>query len=567
MIRLFKTLLAVLVFLVAPARADADGIGINLAAPVDWSTGLPFLDLMKTARPWIGHGADEWEVMNWDEMLAAGVFDDAGWPTTIPPGVSSIGTLVMTGLPEDAGGVAGRYVVRWQGTGEVEVDQGAMNVSYGPNTAEFDFGPGDGAAHIAIRSTDPGGSGDYVRDLTVVRKDRVALHAAGEMFNPDWMALIEGFDVLRFMDWMETNDSLLAQWADRPEPGDISYRLNGVPLEVMIRLAHETGAEPWFNIPHLADDDFVRNFAEVVRDQLDPGLRAWVEFSNEVWNWGFDQAHWADEQAQALWKRDPSWIQVYAGRATEVVDIWTEVFGAEADARLVRVIATQTGWLGLEKQILNAGKWVADERGRTAPGKHFDAYAVTGYFGSHLGRGDWADPVRAWIAESRAAAEAQADADGLTGAARTADIGAHKFDAAVTRAAQHLAGGDGPREGVHDVPSLVGTLFPYHAEVAAEWGLDMVAYEAGTHVVASWEEHDDEELNAFLIHFNYTAEMAALYEQVLAGWKAVDGGVFAAYFDIESPSKYGSWGHLRHLGDKNPRWDALVAARDEVTAE
>lgn len=567
MIRILKTLLAALALLSAPVRADADGVGINLASAVDWSTGLPFLDLMKTARSWIGHGDGEWQVMNRDDLEAAGVLDEQGWPMSIPAGVSSIGTLVLTGQPDNAIGARGRYVVRWQGTGQIEVDLGAANVTYGPNTVEFDYVPGTDLVHIDILETDPAGTGDYLRDMTIVRKDRVALFDSGELFNPDWTALIRGFEVLRFMDWMHTNDATLAHWEDRPKPDDATWRRHGVPVEIMIRLAEELDAEPWFNIPHLADDDFVRNFADLVHDQLDPDLRAWVEFSNEVWNWQFDQAHWADEQGKALWRRNPSWIQFYAGRASEVADIWTEVYGAEADDRLVRVIATQTGWLGLEQEILNASKWVREEKGRTAPGKHFDAYAVTGYFGGHLGRGDWADPVRDWIAESKAAAAAEADGQGLTGTARTAFLEAHKFDAAVTRAYEHLAGADGPQEGVHDVPSLVDTGFPYHAKVAAEWGLDMVAYEGGTHVVASWENHDDEELNDFLIHFNYTPEMAALYKQLFAGWKAVDAGVFAAFLDVESPSKYGSWGHLRYLGDKNPRWDALVAARDEVSAE
>jgi len=567
MIRFLKTLLAALVLLAAPARADAEGVGINLASAVDWSTGLPFLDLMKTARSWIGHGDGEWQVMNRDDLEAAGALDEHGWPTKIPAGVSSIGTLVLTGQPDNATGAMGRYLVRWQGAGQIEVDLGAANVTHGPNSVEFDYVPGTDLVHIDIIETDPAGVGDYIRDITIVRKDRAALFDSGEMFNPEWTALIRGFEVLRFMDWMHTNDATLAHWQDRPEPDDATWRRYGVPVEVMIRLAEELGAEPWFTIPHLADDDFARNFAALVRDQLDPGLRAWVEFSNEVWNWQFDQAHWADEQAKALWRRNPSWIQVYAGRASEVADIWTDVFGDEADARLVRVIATQTGWMGLEQEILNAPKWVAEEKGRTAPGKHFDAYAVTGYFGGHLGRGDWADPVRDWIADSKAVAAAAADSQGLTGAARTAYLEAHRFDAAVTRAYEHLAGADGPQEGVHDVPSLVDTAFPYHAGVAADWGLEMVAYEGGTHVVASWENHDDEELNDFLIHFNYTPEMAALYAQLFAGWKAVDPGVFVAFNDVEAPSKYGSWGHLRYLGDQNPRWDALVAARDGGAAE
>ena len=567
MIRFANILLAAALLFTAPQRAQADNVGINLASAVDWSTALPFLDLMKTARPWIGHGGDEWQVMNRDDLAAAGVLDDHGWPTAIPAGVSSIGTLVLTAQPDDAPGAVGRYVVRWQGTGKVEVDLGAENVTHGPNTIEFDYVPGTDLVHLEILETDPAGTGDYIRDITIVRKDRVDLFTAGELFNPDWLALIDGFDGLRFMDWMHTNDATLAHWADRPEVGDATWREHGVPVEIMIRLAEELGAEPWFNIPHLADDDFVRNFAELVHTELDPELRAWVEFSNEVWNWQFDQAHWADEQGKALWRRNPSWIQFYAGRATEVVDIWSEVYGTEAEDRLVRVIATQTGWMGLEQEILNASKWVGEERGRTAPGKHFDAYAITGYFGSHLGRGDWTEPVRTWIAESKAAAEAAADAEGLTGDARATYIEAHKYDAAVTRTYEHLAGADGPNEDIHDVEKLTKTLFTYHAGIAKEWGLDLVAYEGGTHVVASWENHEDEELNDFLMYFNYTPEMAALYKTVFDGWKAAGGDIFAAFLDVEQPSKYGSWGHLRYLGDQNPRWDALVAARDEVSSE
>ena len=61
-------------------------------------------------------------------------------------------------------------------------------------------------------------------------------------------------------------------------------------------LANDLQADPWFTLPHLADDDLVRTYAEIVRDGLDPGLRAHVEFSNEIWNWQFAQAHWAEAQ-------------------------------------------------------------------------------------------------------------------------------------------------------------------------------------------------------------------------------------------------------------------------------
>ena len=245
-----------------------------------------------------------------------------------------------------------------------------------------------------------------------------------------------------------------------------------------------------------------------------------------------------------------------------MADIWTEVFGAAADERLVRVISTQTAWLGLEEQVLDAPLWVKEERGRAAPYTHFDAYAVTGYFGGHLGYDEWVPEVKGWIADSTEAAIRDADTLKLEGTARAQYVLDHRFDAATMRAWTHLSGGDGPKDGVIDVASLVAETLAYQAEVAADHGLELVAYEGGTHVVAGWEAIDDEELTDFFTHLNYTSEMGALYRQLLDGWKGLDAGVFVAYLDIASPSQWGSWGNLRHLGDRTARWDALVAARD-----
>jgi hypothetical protein len=36
-----------------------------------------------------------------------------------------------------------------------------------------------------------------------------------------------------------------------------------------------------------------------------------------------------------------------------------------------------------------------------------------------------------------------------------------------------------------------------------------------------------------------------------------------AYSDVAYPSRYGSWGALRHLDDSNPRWEALRVANLE----
>ena len=70
-------------------------------------------------------------------------------------------------------------------------------------------------------------------------------------------------------------------------------------VEVMVALANQLSADPWFCIPHMADDDYVARFAAIARDNVDPGLKIHVEYSNEVWNSGFSQATYAREQGLA----------------------------------------------------------------------------------------------------------------------------------------------------------------------------------------------------------------------------------------------------------------------------
>lgn len=529
-------------------------LGLNLAPVVDWSVQQPFLDLIKTARPWIGHLEGRWGGVEFTDLQAGGYLDAQGWPRAIPPGVTGLSTLILTDLPPDAGGVAGRYVLRHQGQGDLRLEGRARVVGRAPGRVTFQFTPGEGGVILTIAATD---ATDPIRAISVVREDREAALDAGEVFNPDWLNLIRGARVLRFMDWMATNNSTLSSLSDRPRRDDFTWARQGVPMEVMLALANGLDAEPWFTLPHLAEDTLVRHWAEEVRAGLSPGLRAHVEFSNEVWNWQFDQARWAQEAARTRWQTEgDAWVQYYGLRAAEVADIWTEVFGDEADARLNRVIATQTGWRGLEEAILDAP--LARAEGRPAPVESFDSYAVTGYFAAALGTDAKAPAVHDWLADSRTMAEAQADAQGLTGRARDDFIAARQFDLATDRAATELENGFVTGDPQDTLDNLLTETLPYHAGVAEARGLDLVMYEGGTHVVGIGPQLEDARLTAFFAQLNYSPQMGALYTRLQEGWATLTDGPFTAFNDVEHPSKWGSWGALRHLEDDNPRWRALA---------
>lgn len=542
--------------LVATAQGPVEGtnrVAIGLSAVTDWSTQAPFIDLMKTARPWLGHKPGQFGGMEYAELRAGGHLDKNGWPVRMPRSLSSIGTLVLTDMPPEATSLEGRYRLSYRGKGVVEVAGRAENVRYGKGEVTFDYAPGPGSVDIRIQRIN---TADPVRDISVVKLDNLQRHAEGAVFNPAWTARIGQFSALRFMDWMQTNDSDLAAWADRPMPGDVTWA-GGVPVEVMVALANTLETDIWVNVPHLADDDFVRQFATLIRTNLDPSLTVYVEFSNEVWNWQFEQARWADAQSRARWNEQDKWMQYHGLRAAEVARIWSEVFGGQDRARLVNVISSQTGWLGLETEVLTAP--LAQAEGVPAPAEAFDAYAVTGYFAGGLGTAERAPMVRAWLEESRSRAKAAADAEGLSGQAAEAYLARHRYDFAFELAGRELRDGAVSGDDADTVSDLITRVWPYHAQVAQAHGLDLIMYEGGTHVVGIGALVDDAALTDFFQAFNYSPQMGALYATLLAGWKAVGGQLFNAYSDVYAPTKWGAWGALRHLEDDNPRWDALVA--------
>ena len=178
--------------------------------------------------------------------------------------------------------------------------------------------------------------------------------------------------------------------------------------------------------------------------------------------------------------------------------------------------------------------------GRNPPVDSFDAYAVTGYFSALLGADEKAQAVKGWLVQSR-------DADA-----------AQPYLLANKIAASELRDGSitGNRE--DSLSRLLTEVLPYHATVAKERGLKLVMYEGGTHVVGFGAQMEDPDLNAFFEQLNYSPEMGALYAELLAGWQAISDQPFNAFVDVYRPGKWGSWGALRHLGDENPRWQALA---------
>src|SRR5690606_32137070 len=107
--------------------------------------------------------------------------------------------------------------------------------------------------------------------------------------------------ILRFLDWQRTNDNFAVAWDERSTPRSSSQVASaGVAPEDMVDLANLMGADPWFLMPYRADDAYIRSFAELVHQRLDPRRVVYVELGNEVWNDMFDAAQQAEREGIAL---------------------------------------------------------------------------------------------------------------------------------------------------------------------------------------------------------------------------------------------------------------------------
>lgn len=514
-------------------------LGIGLNGIADWSTELPFLDAFKSSRQWFTQcvsgdpgcngefDTQEYNLLNLDEN---------GWVKSLPspeepPKYTRVSTLLLREIPNRY--PSGKYVVLYDGEGTIEYGFDAKKdtaaSSPGRDVLDVDA-KGGGGILLTIASTDPKNTGNYIRNIRALKSEYENNYKA-EIFNPIFIDKIKNFRVLRFMDWMKTNHSDQKEWSDRPRLETASYATKGVPIEIMVALSNKLKADPWFNMPHQANDEYLTKFAQTVKDTLEPNLKAYVELSNEVWNWQFPQSHYALKQGKARWGEDKAdaYMQWYGMRTAQVCDIWKSVF-ADQKHRVVCVMGTQTAWEGLENYALDCPYWVAE--GNKPCYQHgIDAYAITGYFSGGLGLPENSSTVESWLNEP---------------------------DGGFGKALQQLKQG-GLLAGFKDSLPDVYNRFIYHAHVAKNKNFKLVAYEGGQHITGAGGVENNEKLTKFFIELNRHPEMYNIYTQLLNDWKKAGGTLFMHFVDIGQPSKWGSWGALEYVEQNgSPKYNALM---------
>jgi hypothetical protein len=456
-------------------------LGMNLAGPSDWSSELPFVDVFRQSRVWVSQ--KQGAAWGKGPELA---FDEFGWVKKLEPGC-----FAETMLCTIEGGhyPAGIYTVLYDGEGQLAAGMNAKVTESKPGRLLLDVNASKGGFSLQIKETNPQ---NYIRNIRVIMPGFEATNAK-DPFNPAFLKRWQGFACYRFMDWMHTNGSHIKTWADRPTLQSATFSRRGVALEMMIELCNRQKVAPWFCMPHLADDDFVRRFAQRVKERLDPSLKIYIEWSNEVWNGQFAQSRYAGEQGMKLQLGGKPWEAGWhytAVRSLEMFKIWEDVFGGHE--RLVRVLASQAANSYVSKQIL----------GFRDAAKHADALAIAPYITMCIGPRSKPDAatVASWTVEQ-------------------------VLDHAET----------------HAQPQSIKWI-QEQKKVADQYGLRVVAYEAGQHLVGVGGGENNAEMTKLFRVANRHPRMGALYGKYLDAWAAHGGDLLCIFSSTGAWSKWGSWG-------------------------
>ncbi|MEB3174238.1 MAG: cellulose-binding protein, partial [Cyanobacteriota bacterium] len=312
----------------APSQTQSAQWGTNLAGVRDWSPAVPFVDAFKSSRPWTAPKVKTPKVEGTtpasqggkkrrsEESLTSAAsldLDPQGWVRSLPgappqakpgrkgknprPQRPQVSALLLSNLQGRYPG--GKYLVLYDGEGTLtyQGDAVKLEAESQPGREVLMVTPSNRGITLGIAATNPA---NYIRNIRVIPAGAEKTYQS-QPFNPEYLQRLKPFTALRFMDWMETNNSKQITWQDRPTPQSATWMKKGVPVEVMVRMANALGADPWFCMPHQATDDYVRNFALYVKQHLNPNLKVYVEYSNEVWNGQFEQHKWVKAQALKTW--------------------------------------------------------------------------------------------------------------------------------------------------------------------------------------------------------------------------------------------------------------------------
>ncbi|MFK5893091.1 MAG: hypothetical protein QM504_07705, partial [Pseudomonadota bacterium] len=462
-------------------------VGINQSATKYFTTQVVFADLMKHSAGW----RRPFSSPNTATPLQ---LDQDGYPTVIDLDNSFI-NIIHDDLWGRDSGTDNIYVLLYDGEGTFSLNISNTIIDQAPGRIVYRINA-QGRIILSLNTTNPA---NHARNIRFVSQSDESTYTT-QPFRQEFLATWGSFPVTRYMDWLETNNSTVTNWADRTLPTSMMQSFGaGVAYEYIIQLSNYTQTNPWINIPHLASDDYVSQLATLFKNTLDPNLTVYVEYTNEAWNFGFSQTQYMISKASELGL--PAYYSYFSQRSSEVMDIWSNVYLNIPKSRYVRVLGTQSTNIGVTERIVSWGNAF----------EHHDALAVAPYFGGKLGRLET------------------------------------EVNLALTMTAPQLA------QYLLDVELPINkTTMVAQKTIADTNGLRLIAYEAGQHLAGAGNHPtygnllNYQPLTDLFIATNREPLMKDIYIQYMKNWKEVSGDLMVLFTSSTGPSKFGSWGLLEY---------------------
>lgn len=348
-----------------PTQAPADRtnlMGMNVDFPGDYSRTRMFADAIKQSRLWQKAGSEQPATLN-----------AKGWPT------EDADITVWHGI----GRMHGTYRLSFKGQAEVKINCCAgrlenLTYSAATNTTTADLvypSQGEEGLFLGFRNTRLSASAPFNSGITDVKLMRPITEGGTQtyppttLFTPPFKEALRRFKVLRFMDFLASNGNIQKRWSERLTPDWYSmhqsapgygWQGRGGAYEYAIALCNELKTDCWLTVPVQADDDYVRQLATLIKSQLSPELKVYMEYSNELWNTApaFSQSkqNYALAKAEVAQGKSPlnfdgetndwfwAWRRV-AKRSAEISLIFRQTFGDAAMMQRIRpVLMTQLGY-------------------------------------------------------------------------------------------------------------------------------------------------------------------------------------------------------------------------------
>lgn len=536
---------------------NESAIGINLTGLSYWSSQWLLVDAMKHASNGREHiwSTSNSVTFNIDTYQQDELELDAnGWPMRLPQD-SSVGFDHVTTIiyQDNEHYPIGNYTILYEGEGELGFD-GVGVVSKKPGEIVVSL-EANKFFHLKILESDPHQNGNYIKNIRVIlpggicsttnefaesvedcasENEFVSLveYSESNDFHPLALKDLKHYRSIRFMEFLRTVANPIEHWEQRTMLSHASWKnVLGSPIEVAIDLANKLKAEPWLNIPVRVNDDYVREYAELVKQKLSPGLTAYFEFGNEIWNDAYPfvlDANYITEKGRETWPNanvssNEYRLNFQGRRSSEVCSIIMSVFGEDSE-RVQCVVGGMSSNVWSNRQVLTCPVNVAF--GGEACHPNIDALAIAPYFGGYLSLDSVVSQLSNW---------SDMGPDGLDLLFQelqepllhelTYDPNLHSWEQASSLGALPEA-----REHIRE-----------NVILANEFQLPLLAYEGGQHLTyAGALSGDRGKINeALFIPANRDPRMGQAFTQHLSDWKELGGGF---YMIFESVGQFGAYG-------------------------